>query len=889
MGKRAAHGGGSGGRGGGGGCHEDRLFPSVRETPMMRQHRQMKEQYKGALVLFRMGDFYEAFGEDAVKMSSVLDIALTRRASGGASDVDLAGFPYHALDSYLPRLVKAGLRVAICEQLEDPKQAKGLVKRGVTEVVTPGVAPLESLLDRRENQFLASVYREGNGRVGFSMVDVSTGEFYVAEGDGGYIERLVTHFGPKELLLCRSQACSFTDGAYAGLFVTPMEDWAYGAGDSEKRLLGHFGTSSLRGFGVEEYRVGIRAAGSILAYLDLTKHGDLGHIRAISRIEPDRYVWLDRFTLRNLEVFESSGRGGRTLVDVMDRTLTPMGGRLLRRWLSLPLKELDGILTRQAGVRSLVDEDGFREVLSGLLRGLGDLERLASRASMGRIIPREVVRLSSSLRSVGLVREACLGSSESSIVELGEQLNGCVSLCERIDRELVEDPPGLGKGQVIAEGVDSDLDEYRALARDSRLHLDKLREREAARTGISSLKVSFNNIYGYYFEVRNTYRDQVPAAWVRKQTLVSSERYINEELKGLEERILHASERIEELEQTLYSSLVERLVSFLATIQLNAQLIARLDVLLSYALLAVEKGWSCPEVDEGLSLEIGEGWHPVIAEGLSLNQEYVRNSVVMDPSREQLLMITGPNMSGKSALLRQTALIVLLAQCGSYVPAESARIGLVDKIFTRVGASDNISMGESTFMVEMTEAASILNNLSDRSLILLDEIGRGTSTYDGISIAWAMAEYIHDVYPCGPKTLFATHYHELNEMEDHYERIRNYHISVREVDDKVIFIRKLEPGGVSHSLGIHVAALAGMPSRVIQRAEALLTNLEQRGSRVSGVYDSGEEENAVTQIFQYEDPELKAIRVHLAGLDIDRLTPLEAINELHALKRKAGV
>lgn len=864
------------------------LFPSeVSETPMMRQYRKVKEQYSNALVLFRMGDFYEAFNDDAVKMAQILDIALTKRANGGAADMDLAGFPYHALDTYLPRLVKAGLRVAICDQLVDPKLVKGLVPRDVTEVVTPGIATIEGVVERRENQFLASIV-QGEKLYGISLIDLSTGEYLVAQGDYPYIERLITNLRPQELLVPRAQRSHFEEGITGSIFTTPMEDWAYSLSDATERLRKQFSTVSLKGFGIETLNEGIRAAGAILAYLELTKHSELQHIHRIARLEQDDYMWLDRFTLRNLEIFHSNAEGGRSLIDTVDRTLTPMGGRLLRRWLSLPLKNPTIITQRHTMVDYLVKHPELREALEEYLPQLGDLERLASRVSMKRIIPRELERLGRSLQILEPIRALCLESQLQTIVQLGEQLNPCVSLHERIARELLPDPNSLGKGTVIAPGVDRELDEYRDLLRDGKKYLEALQIREAQNTGIPSLKISFNNVFGYYFEVRNTHKDRVPPEWERKQTLTQAERYINPELKALEQKILHANENMEIIEQRLYQELVESLMEFIPTFQLNATIIARLDAVLSYARLAIEKEWSMPEVDESRTLDIQEGWHPVIADCLPFGEKYIPNSLQLDPEQQQILMITGPNMSGKSALLRQTALIVLLAQAGSFVPAKRARIGYVDKIFTRVGATDNISMGESTFMVEMTEAASILNNLSDRSLILLDEIGRGTSTYDGISIAWAMAEYIHNNSRGAAKTLFATHYHELNEMEELYPRIVNYHVSVREINGQILFIRKLEPGGIAHSLGIHVARIAGMPLPVVERAQEILHSLEEKhGLGSERIRETIDPTTGEIHTVEPIDARLQQLKQHLLNLDLNHLTPLDALNILHDLQREA--
>lgn len=859
------------------------------ETPMMRQYNQVKGQYPDALLLFRMGDFYEAFNEDAVLMADILGITLTKRANGGAADMDLAGFPYHALDTYLPKLIRAGQRVAICEQLEDPKLTKKLVKRGVTEVVTPGVAIDDNVLERRENNFLASIYLKGD-KIGVSFIDVSTGEFFLAQGGLPYIDKLLNNFAPKELLVSRGQYDAVCEAVGDRFYYTRMDDWAFGLMDAGHRLQQQFGTQGLKGFGVDTLYEGICAAGAVLAYLDLTKHANLSHVTGISRIDEQQFVWLDRFTLRNLEIFAPVSEGGRTLVECIDRTVTPMGGRLLRRWLGLPLKEVAPIVARHEMVDCLLQDEPLRAELREQFAGLGDLERLASRASLGRISPREVARLGKSLELLVPIKQACEKATESGLVHIGEQINPCSKLAERIRWELVPDPTPLGKDGVFATGVNAELDDLREVSHNSKRYLKEIEQREAARTGIASLKVKCNNVFGYFFEVRNTYKDQVPPEWERKQTLVQAERFVNDELKQLEAKILGAQERILTIEAELYQNLVQGLSEYIPTIQLNASLMAQLDAMAGFAKLAHEKEWVRPQVDDGYILDIEDGWHPVIADMLPVGEQYVPNSVHLDPEEQQIMMITGPNMSGKSALLRQTALIVLLAQIGSFVPAASARIGVVDKIFTRVGASDNISLGESTFMVEMTEAASILNNLSPRSLILLDEIGRGTSTYDGISIAWAMAEYIHDCGYARAKTLFATHYHELNEMEKQFPRIHSFNVSVREIEGRIIFIRKLERGGSEHSFGIHVARLAGMPARVVQRANVILNSLEaERNAQQASNDGSAPQSGSQVHIFQMEDPVLKELRNRIAGLKIDTMTPLEAITELYEIRRIAGL
>lgn len=859
-------------------------------TPMMRQYDEVKSQYKEALVLFRLGDFYEAFNEDAIRMSEVLGITLTKRANGGAANMDLAGFPYHALDTYLPKLVRAGYRVAICDQLEDPKLAKKLVKRGVTEVITPGVALDDNVLTRRENNFLAAVCMR-NSQIGVAFIDVSTGEYYMAQGDTAYVDKLLTNFRPKEVLISRGQTEWYNETFDSSQYTTRLDDWAFTLVDASRRMQQHFGTQGLRGFGVDEMNAGICAAGAVLAYLNLTKHENLSHVTTISRIDSDQYVWLDRFTLRNLEVFEPVASNGRTLVETIDATLTPMGSRSLRRWIALPLRDLGQISARHGAVRHLVDHAEQLNDIRELLRQIGDLERLSSRAAMRKIIPREARRMGQSLSLIDPLRAQCLACGNVTLRHLGEQLNPLKELSETLNKALQEEPSGLGKDGVFAMGVSEELDECRRIRHDSKKMLDELQAREALQTGISSLKIGFNNVFGYYYEVRNAHKEKVPEGWIRKQTLTQAERYIDAELKSFEEKIVGAEERMVTLEAELYENLLTEIGQYVASIQLDATLVAQLDVLCSYAFIAKEKGWAQPDMSDDQTLDITNGWHPVIAEMLPSGESYVRNSLHLDDSLQQIMMITGPNMSGKSALLRQTALIVLLAQAGSFVPAEGARIGLVDKIFTRVGASDNISAGESTFMVEMSEAASILNNLTARSLILLDEIGRGTSTYDGISIAWAMAEYIHDSSNGRAKTLFATHYHELNEMESLYERIHNYSISAREIDGKIIFLRKLVPGGSEHSFGLHVAKLAGMPPRVVQRAGEILKSLEAQRESGSGeeLHVGNAAEKMSLSVFQLEDPELKKLRDKIAELDIDHLTPVEALVALNELKEIAGL
>ena len=859
------------------------------QTPMMKQYNEMKSQYPDALLLFRMGDFYESFNEDAIEVSKILGITLTKRSHGAASEMDLAGFPYHALDTYLPKLIRAGKRIAICEQLENPKLTKKLVKRGIIEVITPGVVTDESVLERRENNYLAALYLV-TSQIGLALVDISTGEFYVTEGNNAYIDRLLANFQPHEILIARNQYELLPPDFVSRFYTTKVDDWAFTLQDATLRLQQHFVTNSLRGLGIERLELGICAAGAILAYLELTKHSSLTHISHIARIEEDRYVWLDRFTLRHLEIFTTNSEGGRTLVSTVDRTKTPMGGRLLRRWLAMPLKELQPIQERHQIVDLFTKHLEPHYSLTAHLESIGDLERIASKIAMGRILPREIVRMGIALQQITPCIEIAKQLNDTTLNHLIARLNPCTELTERIERELLPNPANLGKGDVFAEGVSNELDELRNLKNHSKEKLDDMLQRESLRTGIQNLKIGFNNVFGYYFEVRKTQLDNIPSHWEQRQTLVQAARFINPELKEFEKNILGAEERIIAIEDELFNQLLQHLLTYVDTIQRNAEIIAQLDVLNAFASLANEKGWQRPLMDESLSIELEEVWHPVIADVLPADQTYIPNTIKLDSEGEQILMITGPNMSGKSALLRQTALAVLLAQAGAFVPAKSARIGLVDKIFTRVGASDNISMGESTFMVEMVEAASILNNLSERSLILLDEIGRGTSTYDGISIAWAMAEYLHENHYGHPKTLFATHYHELNEMEKQFDRIKNYHVAVREVNGQVIFIRKLEAGGSEHSFGIHVARLAGMPLRVVQRAQVVLQLLEQN-RQTKQTNKTLQQVSNTTDILlaPKEDPTLKILREHLGSYNLDQMTPLQALSELNKLITLAGL
>ncbi len=859
----------------------------------MKQYSNIKAKHPDAILLFRVGDFYETFGEDAIKASGILGITLTRRANGAASFVELAGFPHHAIDTYLPRLVRAGQRVAICEQLEDPKLAKKIVKRGITELVTPGVAFNENVLEHKKNNFLACVHLDRN-QAGIAFCDVTTGEFYVSQGSFEYADKLLNGFEPKEVLFEKGKQDLFGQLFDSGFYTYKLDEWAFHEETSYEKLVSHFQTSSLKGFGIDSLSLGITAAGAILHYLELTRHEQISHINSISRLEEDNYVWLDKFTIRNLEIYNSLNEGAHTLLSVMDRTSSSMGGRLMKRWINLPLKDPVKINERLDVVQFLVENEELRDLLSGNIKETGDLERLSSRISTGRINPREILQLKVSMDLAGAIRKACLESGQPALAECGKQIKLCQSLKDRIATELKEDPPNsVQKGNVIAAGVSSQLDELRSMLYSGKDYLVKLQQRESEKTGIPSLKISFNNVFGYYIEVRNTHKDKVPDQWIRKQTLVNAERYITGELKEYEEKILGAEEKILEIESKLFSALVEDAMTSIPDIQATAASIARIDCLLSFAVLAGENNYCRPEVNQSTIVDIKGGRHPVIEKQMLPGEEYISNDVFLDDEKQQIIIITGPNMSGKSALLRQTALIVLMAQTGSFVPAQSAKIGIVDKIFTRVGASDNISKGESTFMVEMNEAASILNNLSERSLILLDEIGRGTSTYDGISIAWAMAEYIHE-YPGGKaKTLFATHYHELNEMEHSFKRIRNYNVSVKEINNKVIFLRKLIPGGSEHSFGIHVARMAGMPKSVVKRAGEILKELEKSqeshtpAKPVASI--AGQREGYQLSIFQLDDPVLRQIREEIMNLDINNLTPVEALNKLNEIKRISGL
>ena len=861
----------------------------------MKQFNDIKAKYPDALLLFRCGDFYETYCDDAVRASKILGITLTHRSSVGgtaASTIEMAGFPFQALDSYLPKLVRAGLRVAICDQLEDPKLTKKLVKRGVTELVTPGVSYSDTTVSARENNFLACVHFGHEGKrdaIGVSFLDITTGEFLVAQGSPAYAEKLISHFQPKEVLYLRGRKHDLEQIFGSRLFTFELEDWMLTPESTTERLLKQFETASLKGFGVERVPLGVVAAGAILHYLDMTQHLQTGHIRHLSRIEEDRYMWLDRFSLRNLEIFPTSDSPEATsLLEVIDRTSSPMGGRLLRRWLSLPLKAVAPIRQRQQVVEYFFRHPDVRAEMISLLSGMGDLERLIGKVSTGRISPREMLSLGYALRDSEPIRALCVDSDDDRLKALGTKIALCTAIRERIERSIRPDAPAQqGKPGVIRQGVDPELDELRDLHTNAKDYLENLQAREAAATGIPSLKIGFNNVFGYYLEVRNTYKNMVPPEWIRKQTLVQAERYITEELKDYEQKILSAEDRIAVIENRLFNELILALTDFVSAIQVNSLILAEIDCLLSFATVAEQNRYICPEVNDSLALTIHGGRHPVIERQLPRGEQYVPNDIHLANDGQQIIIITGPNMSGKSALLRQTALIVLLAQIGSFVPAESAQIGVIDKIFTRVGASDNISLGESTFMVEMNEAAAILNNLSERSLVLFDELGRGTSTYDGISIAWAIVEYIHDC-KFQPKTLFATHYHELNDLMKSFTRVRNYNVSVREVDKKVIFLRKLVPGGSEHSFGIHVAKMAGMPAKIVDRAEKILEQLEsQRDKGIIGkteVKPRKSGDDMQLSFIRLEDPVLEQIRDEFLHLDVDNLTPLEALNRLNDLK-----
>lgn len=858
-----------------------------KETPLMKQYNEIKAKYPDACLLFRVGDFYETFGEDAIRASKILGIVLTKRGAGSDTETALAGFPHHSLNTYLPKLVKAGLRVAICDQLEDPKMTKTIVKRGVTELVTPGVSMNDEVLQSKSNNFLASIYF-GKRIIGVSFLDVSTGEFLAAQGNEEYIDKLLQNFSPSEVLVPKQNKANFKEVFGEDYHNFYLEDWVYKEDYAFETLTGHFQTNSLKGFGIEELPEGIIASGAILYYLSETQHNKVQHITSIQRIAEDAYVWMDRFTIRNLELYHSYNPNAVTLLDVIDRTLSPMGGRLLKRWLALPLKDADKVKGRHEVVSYLKENNEVLKSIQYQIKQISDLERLISKIATGKVSPREVVNLKDSLDAIIPIKTLALDSKNTAVKTIGGSLHSCDLLREKIKETLNPDAPvSINKGNAIAKGVHAELDELRSISTSGKEYLEGIETRESERTGISSLKISFNNVFGYYIEVRNTHKDKVPAEWIRKQTLVNAERYITEELKEYETKILGAEEKIHQLESQLFEQLVVWISTYIKPVQLNANLIAQLDCLASFTQLAIENNYVCPVLDDTFELEIKNGRHPVIEKQLPMGVPYIANDVYLDRETQQIIMITGPNMSGKSAILRQTALIVLLAQMGSFVPAESVRMGIVDKIFTRVGASDNISMGESTFMVEMNETASILNNLSDRSLVLLDEIGRGTSTYDGISIAWAIAEYLHE-HPGRPKTLFATHYHELNEMTEILERIQNYNVSVKELKDTVLFIRKLIKGGSAHSFGIHVAKMAGMPQTVIQKAQKLLKKLEKdhSGEALNGTKASNDEMQL--SIFNLDDPLLEEIKDEILNLDINTLTPVEALMKLNEIKRMLG-
>ena len=872
-------------------------------TPMMRQFFSMKEKHPEALLLFRCGDFYETYCDDAVEAARILGITLTRRNNGAASGAEMVGFPHHALDTYLPKLIRAGKRVAICDQLEDPKKKraaikgkKGLsemdkmVKRGITELVTPGVAMGDNVLNYKENNFLAAIHF-GKGACGVSLLDISTGEFLTGEGNYDYVEKLLGNFQPKEVLYDRTRKQDF-EQQFGTKFVTfELDDWVFTDQTARQKLLKHFKTKNLKGFGVDHLRNGIVAAGAIMQYLELTQHTHISHITSLRRIEEDRYVRLDRFTIRSLELLQPMQEEGTSLLDVIDHTVTPMGGRMIRRWTVFPLRDVRQINERLDGVEYFYRDTDFRETVDDEFHRIGDLERIISKAAVGRISPREVNQLRHALAATVPVKTACLESDNEAMRRVGERLNLCETLRKRIEQEIQPDPPlQINKGGVIAAGFSPELDDLRSIRDNGKEYLLQIQQREMEKTGISSLKIGFNNVFGYYLEVRNTFKDRVPAEWVRKQTLAQAERYITEELKEYEEKILGADEKIIALETSLFMQLVEDMREYIPQIQINANVIAHLDCLLSFAKVAEEQGYVRPVVDESDVLDISQGRHAVIETQLPVGERYVPNDVYLDTERQQIVMITGPNMSGKSALLRQTALIAIMAQMGCFVPAERARIGLVDKVFTRVGASDSLSTGESTFMVEMTEAANILNNVTPRSLVLFDELGRGTSTYDGISIAWAIVEYLHEHKRAQARTLFATHYHELNEMEKRFDRIKNYNVSVKEMDGKVIFLRKLERGGSEHSFGIHVAEIAGMPPSIVRRASTILKQLEADNAQVGSAGKANVENVATTDgmqmsLFQLDDPVLSQIRDEILHLDIDHLTPMDALNKLNDIKR----
>ena len=861
-----------------------------RVTPLMQQYNKIKAKYPEALLLFRVGDFYETFGQDAITAANILGIVLTARNNGG-SKLELAGFPHHSLETYLPKLVRAGQRVAICDQLEDPKQTKNIVKRGVTELVTPGVAFNEQVLDQKKNNFLAAIHFEKN-RAGAAFVDVSTGEFLLAEGNLDYIEKLFQGFMPSEVLFQRNRDKTFIENFGDKYYTFKLEDWVFTEDYAQEKLLNHFGTKNLKGYGVEEHKLGIVAAGTILHYLSETQHNRLSHISSISRIDEDNYVWLDKFTIRNLEIVHSYNEDAVTLIQVMDKTVTPMGGRLLKRWVVLPLKDIKAIESRLEVVDYLVKSQDFIESLHQNLSNIGDLERLISKVAALRITPRETVQLKYALKTLQPVKLMCENSSLKTLQNIGSQINLCTAIAERLEKEIKDDAPVLlSKGGVIESGVNSELDDLRAISFTGKDYLVQMQQKLQEETGITSLKIAFNNVFGYYIEVRNTHKDKVPEEWIRKQTLVNAERYITQELKEYESKILGAEDKIQTIEARLFEEMVFALAEFLQPIQYNASLVARLDCLMSFAKLAKSNNYVRPSLNSSKVIDIKNGRHPVIEQNLPIGEEYISNDVFLDEDKQQIIMITGPNMSGKSALLRQTALIVLMAQMGCFVPADSAVLGYVDKVFTRVGANDNISSGESTFMVEMNETASILNNISDRSLILLDEIGRGTSTYDGISIAWSIAEFLHQHSKFKPKTLFATHYHELNDMASTFKRIKNFNVSVKELNKRIIFLRKLVEGGSEHSFGIHVAKVAGMPKQVVDRANKILLKLEKSHSAEelqAKTKQLANDADMQLSFFQLDDPVLSQIKDEIKSIDINTLTPVEALMKLNEIKKLVG-
>lgn len=860
------------------------------ETPLMKQYFEIKKKHPDAILLFRVGDFYETFSDDAITTAEILGITLTRRANGAAQFVELAGFPHHALDTYLPKLVRAGKRVAICDQLEDPKLTKKLVKRGITELVTPGVSINDNILNHKENNFVCAVFTTNQSTFGIAFLDVSTGEFMTTEGSRDTIDKLLSNFSPKEILIERGSKKKFEEHFGISYFLFELDDWIFTEDAGRDRLLKHFKTKNLKGFGVENLTLGIIASGAILQYLDITQHTHISHILSLRRIDEERYVRLDKFTVRSLELLSTMNEGGKSLLDILDKTISPMGARLLRRWIVFPLKDVKQIESRLNVVENFFREPELKKLLEEKISLIGDLERIISKAAVGRISPREVVQLKVALLAIEPIREAFLDSENGSLREMGEKLNACPVIRDRIEQEIVSDPPSLlNKGGIIRKGINKELDDLREIAYSGKDYLLHIQQRESEKTGIPSLKIAFNNVFGYYIEVRHTHKDKVPESWIRKQTLVNAERYITEELKEYEEKILGAEEKIISLETQIYNTLVESLIEYIPVIQINANIVARADCLLSFANVSQANKYIRPELSDSDVLDIKNGRHPVIEKQLPPDEPFIANDVYLDSKSQQIIIITGPNMAGKSALLRQTALITIMAQIGCFVPADSAKIGLVDKIFTRVGASDNISLGESTFMVEMNEAANILNNISDKSLVLFDELGRGTSTYDGISIAWAIVEYIHEHPKAHAKTLFATHYHELNEMEKSFKRIKNYNVSVKEIDNKIIFLRKLVPGGSEHSFGIHVAKMAGMPQSITKRSEAILKEMETN-NRKQGIKKPIKDivenrEGYQLSFFQLDDPILSQVRDEILNLDVNNLTPIEALNKLNEIKK----